>query len=168
MKILIKWNISKQCFVQNKFIFYFTKLCWFPDLDFFLWKKSFKKVVNGLIILLVFVEQKYCATQWPFGFKMEQSILYRLAASLQDRIFNGHSGSSSSATDEFNKNVPVSQAPQLPSHSSNVNNVPYEVKTEPGVHLKRSSSPGSVAKLPYKKQCTATDYNEGNFWIYFD
>lgn len=86
---------------------------------------------------------------------------FRLAASLQDRIFNGHSNNSSSMEDEYCKNSAASLPPQLPPHSTAVS-LQYEVKTEPGVHLKRSCSPSTVSKLPYKKQCTTSDYNEGN------
>lgn len=86
----------------------------------------------------------------------------RLAASLQDRLFNGLGNAANngngSADEEYRKNAANTAhgQSQLPSHS------PYEIKTEPGVHLKRSSSPNALNKLPFKKQCTSADYNEGN------
>lgn len=89
-----------------------------------------------------------------------------MAASLQDRIFNGHNNNTSSLEEEFDKNSATSQtSSQLSSHSACVN-LQYEVKTEPGVHLKRTNSPNPVSKLPFKKQCTSSDYNEGNTEIF--
>lgn len=91
-----------------------------------------------------------------------------LAASLQDRIFNGFgsNGAPSNAPndeqDYRSRNSSNASSPAMGSSQQLPTNMAYEIKTEPGIHLnKRSSSPSTLNKLPFKKQCTSNDYNEG-------
>lgn len=94
--------------------------------------------------------------------------LLRLAASLQDRLFNGLSngGPSNQSNDDQDyrsKNSSNGSSPAMGSSQQLPTNMAYEIKTEPGIHLKRPGSPNTLNKLPFKKQCTSNDYNEGKY-----